>query len=217
MTATDATPSKQPRHLWLHVLRAALASPILPDAGHRYLGMPLKAHALNNESSPFGIIPMVVGWIFVLLVFVLADSDINSLILCAVVWLAIGLWSGIKMLRWVRAHPRDVCTVPFNISSTTIGNLIWIPIFGWLILGQGSAPTYFFRVETGTPLAKAGDILYAIDFSRSRVDIGRGQLLLANVDSQPTLVRVIGIPGDLVGIGSYAIHVNAHIIRIGAS
>jgi hypothetical protein len=199
---------RTPQRLWPHLLCAVFLSLLVPGWGGRYLFSSSKTSGIGTLTSA--------GCAVAILFFVAQDYNLNLLILCVIGWSANGMWCGFQECRLALACPRDLRIAPLNFNAQLIASLIWIPTV-LLLMAQGRAPTSFFSASNDTPLVRAGDILYGIDYGKSWIEVARGQLLLASIDSKPSLVRVIGIPGDIVTIGSYAINVNAITIHIGAS
>ncbi len=201
---------------WRRLICAALLSAVLPGWGGRYLGMtPSDGRARRYPSHATSALTVCVGAI-ILFLFWAQNFDFNQLILFTGVWVSCGLSCACREWRWALKNPESVKVTPLKTDTSLIGILVWIPVVVFL-LNQGATFPTFFLAPNDTPLIKAGDILYGFDYDSGKMEIGRGQLVVANIDSKPRLVRVMAIPGDILGIEPYALRVNGSVLKYGVS
>lgn len=211
MALSEAAEAKRrPHFLWPHLLFATLLSLFVPYLGAAYLGLPARdaANDWQRRTVALSIIMMAI-----ILLPHIWHFELLLLLLIGGFWIVFGAASAFAHWRVALRDPATIRIVPGWLSVAML--IVNIAVFSLLALQQMRLPApLFIFAPDDTPLVKAGETLYGFKYDPHKIHLQRGQLVLASVNYEPTLVRMIAVPGDIFVPGTFAINVNATSITL---
>lgn len=211
MATNDVAEATRPKSLWPHLFVAGVVSLLVPGFGGVYLGLPPKNErvALERIFMPLGSLILWGG-----LCLCLVEAGLLVALMMAVAWLIVGAYYAMRDCRQATRHPDLVQIVPGAARSASI-DIIVLGIFAVLLLAIGPVKNVrLFDAPQTTPVTAEGELLVGLVRSSRDYVLQRGQLIVTDIGGEPTLVRILAVPGDLFGQSPNRLHINGGQIGI---
>lgn len=195
---------RQPHVLWPHLLFATLLSTLVPYLGSAYLGLPAR-----NEEQEWQRRTTALSILFFAVVLFprILNFELLTIALVGGIWTLLGLASAVSLLRAAWGARKSIWVVRGGwLTSITVFN---IAMLAWLGIQQIRLPNIaLISAPHDTPLVETGESLYGFEYDARRIQLQRGQLVVARLNYKPTLVRILAVPGDIFASGQRSFQVN---------
>lgn len=189
---------------WAHLALATVLSFIMPYLGSAYLGLKSSNKAVEWQRKST---PLSAAMFAVLALPFLLNFSLVPLIFFSAIWALVGIGSVVVLWRGALRLDANLDIAPGGFTSLifAINILLFAAIGDW---PMNWPEISLFRAPESTPVVAAGDLLYGFKYAPDRIRLQRGQLILANVDGENALVRVLAVPGDIFALGENTIYLN---------
>lgn len=210
MTDSSLVGNTTSKFVWLHLGYATILSLLVPFLGMAYLGIGAGDRETEWRQRSLALFLILIG---LLLVQGLLDANFLKVLAAVAGWFCVGLISVFCLWRAVRRNTTSINVVRGWFVSAAF--VLQIAIFSWGLQFNLPRPDLvFISAPNNTPNVTTGETLLGLEYDPYDIRVQRGQLVVAEIDHMPQLVRVIAIPGDILSFAESSIQINAATIRL---
>lgn len=221
MSLVQERSAEAPRVLWGHLALALLLSTFVHNLGAVYLGLPApnEKTAWQWQSGGLvflGLVPAIV--------FAAAGGHFLLLGLIIAAWLVSGASTGFHNMWLALRNPSDI-RIRSAGRYALLYPLFLIVLFFALLGTTQLRDLTVFQAPAKTLVTEDQELLIGFKYepfetntgtinSRHNIRLQRGQLVLARIDDEPVLVRILAISGDTIAQSPGRLRINASSIRL---
>lgn len=210
MTDSSLVGNTTSKFVWLHLAYATILSLLVPFLGMSYLGIGARDRETEWHQRSVALVLLIMG---LLLVQGLLAASWFMVLTAVAGWFCAGLISVFHLWRAVRRNYASINVARDWILSAAFVFQIAM-ISGGLQYYMPRPDIVFISAPNNTPNVTIGETLLGLEYRPNDIRVQRGQLVVAEIDHIPQLVRVIAIPGDILSFGESSIQINAASIRL---
>ncbi len=189
---------------WSQLVFATIINIVLPGSGASYLGFPSrrKRTAWQEHQSSLAILLLILWGVAAVI-----DLELSMIVCLLSIWLLVGVGLSVQTWRKALAEPSLVKVQPIE-SDTWLMLMLILGTACFGIAQSRLGDLTFFTAPNASAGTAAHDLFYGFRYAPEKIRLNRGQLILANVDGEDALVRVLAVPGDIFALGENTIYLN---------